>query len=227
MASGVFSCPQVFLAYRGQSVYETATITVSGIPSGATITRAVLSVTPARATGTVDSSKITRLNVAWGDRITKNIDYLHPDRNQWDWPVTGNGNVDLTFGYKSGISSASTLVMQNISLVVEWIDPVSQFTLVSSTVEAGGVVTANIQASGGGYTHRLRIVLGSMSGTASGGGSTLSYSIPLSWVDQMPNSVSGGGIVYLDTFDGGTLLGTVSKSLTITVPSSVLPTAGE
>ena len=49
----------------------------------------------------------------------------------------------------------------------------------------------------------------------------------MSLASQIPDAVSGIGTIYCDTYSGSTLLGTKSVSITLTIPSSVVPSAGK
>ena len=59
--------------------------------------------------------------------------------------------------------------------------------------------------------------------SVSAGGTSSSFTIPLAWIDAIPNAVSGNGTVSVTTFSGGETIGTRSYSFTLTVPSSVIP----
>ncbi|HJJ65437.1 MAG TPA: DUF859 family phage minor structural protein, partial [Methanocorpusculum sp.] len=66
---------------------------------------------------------------------------------------------------------------------------------------------------------------GSQSGTIATGVTTgTTWTIPLSLMNLIPNSTSGSGTVYVDTYNGQTKIGTKWCGFTATVPSSVKPT---
>ena len=48
----------------------------------------------------------------------------------------------------------------------------------------------------------------------------------MSLANQIPSATTGSGTIYCDTYSGSTLLGTKSVSITLTVPGSVVPSAG-
>ena len=77
------------------------------------------------------------------------------------------------------------------------------------------------------YTHKVTFAFGSRSYTATGVGTSTSYTIPVAWLDQIPNSVSGTGTVTVETISGsGASMGSVSASFTLTAGSGVVPTVG-
>ena len=91
----------------------------------------------------------------------------------------------------------------------------------------GKSVTINTPAVNSAYRHTLRYSFGSASGTiATGIASSVSWTPPVSLANQIPSATAGSGTIYCDTYSGGTLLGTKSVSITLTVPGSVVPSAG-
>jgi len=57
--------------------------------------------------------------------------------------------------------------------------------------------------------------------------SSKSWTPPVSLASRIPDAASGIGTIYCDTYSGSTLLGTKSVSITLTIPSSVVPSAGK
>lgn len=75
------------------------------------------------------------------------------------------------------------------------------------------------------FTHTIRYEYGSRTGTiATGVGTGTTWTIPLAWMNDIPNATSGSGRIYLDTYSGSTLIGTKYTGFTATVPSTVKPT---
>ena len=88
-------------------------------------------------------------------------------------------------------------------------------------------MTINTPAVSNAYRHTLRYAFGSASGTiATGIASSVSWTPPVSLANQIPSATAGSGTIYCDTYSGSTLLGTKSVSITLTVPGSVVPSAG-
>ena len=132
-----------------------------------------------------------------------------------------------TYCIYNGGSYTDYLKWTAVTLEVDWQEPATQPSLSVSTVEMGKSVTINTPAVNSAYRHTLRYAFGSASGTiATGIASSVSWTPPVSLANQIPSATAGSGTIYCDTYSGGTLLGTKSVSITLTVPGSVVPSAG-
>ena len=132
-----------------------------------------------------------------------------------------------TYCIYNGNSYTDYLKWTAVTLEVDWQEPATQPSLSASTVEMGKSVTINTPAVNSAYRHTLRYAFGSASGTiATGIASSVSWTPPVSLANQIPSATAGSGTIYCDTYSGGTLLGTKSVSITLTVPGSVVPSAG-
>lgn len=124
-------------------------------------------------------------------------------------------------------TASEYLVWGAVTLEVDWQEPATQPSLSASTVEMGKSVTINTPAVNSAYRHTLRYAFGGASGTiATGIASSTSWTPPVSLANQIPSATAGSGTIYCDTYSGSTLLGTKSVSITLTVPGSVVPSAG-
>lgn len=124
-------------------------------------------------------------------------------------------------------TASEYLVWGAVTLEVAWQEPATQPSLSAATVEMGKSVTINTPAVNSAYRHTLRYAFGSASGTiATGIASSVSWTPPVSLANQIPSATAGSGTIYCDTYSGSTLLGTKSVSITLTVPGSVVPSAG-
>lgn len=124
-------------------------------------------------------------------------------------------------------TASEYLVWGAVTLEVDWQEPATQPSLSAATVEMGKSVTINTPAVNSAYRHTLRYAFGSASGTiAAGIASSVSWTPPVSLANQIPSATAGSGTIYCDTYSGSTLLGTKSVSITLTVPGSVVPSAG-
>lgn len=133
-----------------------------------------------------------------------------------------------TYCIYNGSSYTDYLKWTAVTLEVDWQEPATQPSLSAATVEMGKSVTINTPAVNSAYRHTLRYAFGSASGTiATGIASSKSWTPPVSLASQIPDAVSGIGTIYCDTYSGSTLLGTKSVSITLTIPSSVVPSAGK
>lgn len=132
-----------------------------------------------------------------------------------------------TYCIYNGSSYTDYLKWTAVTLEVDWQEPATQPSLSVSTVEMGKSVTINTPAVNNAYRHTLRYSFGGVSGTiATGIASSVSWTPPVSLANQIPSATAGSGTIYCDTYSGSTLLGTKSVSITLTVPGSVVPSAG-
>lgn len=132
-----------------------------------------------------------------------------------------------TYCIYNGSSYTDYLKWTAVTLEVDWQEPATQPSLSAATVEMGKSVTINTPAVNNAYRHTLRYAFGSASGTiATGIASSVSWTPPVSLANQIPSATTGSGTIYCDTYSGSTLLGTKSVSITLTVPGSVVPSAG-
>lgn len=132
-----------------------------------------------------------------------------------------------TYCIYNGSSYTDYLKWTAVTLEVDWQEPATQPSLSAATVEMGKAVTINTPAVNNAYRHTLRHAFGGASGTiATGIASSVSWTPPVSLANQIPSATAGSGTIYCDTYSGSTLLGTKSVSITLTVPGSVVPSAG-
>lgn len=132
-----------------------------------------------------------------------------------------------TYCIYNGSSYTDYLKWTAVTLEVDWQEPATQPSLSAATVEMGKSVTINTPAVNSAYRHTLRYSFGGASGTiATDIASSVSWTPPVSLANQIPSATAGSGTIYCDTYSGSTLLGTKSVSITLTVPGSVVPSAG-
>ena len=132
-----------------------------------------------------------------------------------------------TYCIYNGSSYTDYLKWTAVTLEVDWQEPATQPSLSVSTVEMGKSVTISTPAVNSAYRHTLRYVFGKATGTiAENVASSKSWTPPVSLANQIPSATAGSGTIYCDTYSGSTLLGTKSVSITLTVPGSVVPSAG-
>lgn len=92
--------------------------------------------------------------------------------------------------------------------------------------EFGDTISIHMNRQSSAFTHTVRYAFGSKSGTIAKDVATgTTWKIPLSLMDLIPSSTSGSGTIYVDTYNGSTLIGTKYCGFTATVPASVKPTA--
>lgn len=124
-----------------------------------------------------------------------------------------------TFNPNNGVHGVIT-VSGSVSLTT--IPRSSSVASVSGTI--GSSVTINITRQATSFTHTVRYAFGDKSGTiATGVGTSVSWTIPMDFCNNLPSATSGTGTIYVDTYSGSTKIGTASNTLTASVPTSVKP----
>ena len=128
--------------------------------------------------------------------------------------------ISCTFNPNNGLHGTIT-VSASLSLTTI---PRSSSVSVSAGV-IGSSVTININRQSSSFKHTVRYAWAGKSGTiATNVDTSTSWTIPLDFANDIPNSASGTGTIYVDTYSGSTKTGTQSTTLTASVPSNVKPT---
>jgi hypothetical protein len=152
--------------------------------------------------------------------MTKTVDVSHNS----DGTKTLACSTEFYTGLEAGIISTSA------SKVLTTLSRASQPSLVTwpeTTNDVGDFgeefsIHMNRQSSN--FTHTVRYEYGSRKGTIATGVTTgTTWAVPLSFMNDIPDSTSASGRIYVDTYNGGTLVGTKYTGFTVTVPASVKP----
>lgn len=131
-------------------------------------------------------------------------------------------NLSATFSGGGGWSPG-TLTLSSNSFTLTTI-PRSSSVSVSPGV-IGNTITINISRQSSSYKHTVRYSWGSKSGTiASNVDTSIMWSIPIDFANDIPDSASGTGTIYVDTYSGSAKTGTQSTTFTASVPENVKPT---
>lgn len=165
----------------------------------------------------------------------RNVHSSNPTWEVWDGEVTlakgsstiahnadGSKTLPLscTFNPNNGYHESIT-VTANISLTT--IPRASSVSVNAGTI--GSPITISISRHSSSFKHTVRYVWGNKSGTiASNVDTSTTWTIPLDFANEIPNSTSGTGTIYLDTYAGSTKTGTQSAILSASVPGSMKPT---
>lgn len=100
--------------------------------------------------------------------------------------------------------------------------------------EFGDTISIHMNRKSSAFTHTVRYEYGTLSGTcinaetgkaATGIGTGFKWKVPESFMDLIPDSTIGSGRIYVDTYNGSTLVGTKYTGFTATVPANVKPSA--
>lgn len=128
--------------------------------------------------------------------------------------------VSCTFKPNNGLHGTIT-VSGSLGLTTI---PRSSSVSVSAGV-IGSSVTININRQNPSFKHTIRYKWAGKSGTiASNVDTSATWSIPVDFANDIPNSASGTGTIYVDTYSGSTKTGTQSTTFTASVPGNVKPT---
>lgn len=128
--------------------------------------------------------------------------------------------ISCTFNPNNGLHGTIT-VSASLSLTTI---PRSSSVSVSPGV-IGSSVTININRQSSSFKHTVRYSWAGKSGTiATNVDTSTSWTIPIDFASDIPNSASGTGTIYVDTYSGSTKTGTQSTTLTASVPANVKPT---
>lgn len=147
-----------------------------------------------------------------------------------DQTVTINHDSDgkKTFSFSaqfngSGGWSPRTLTISGISFILTDIPRLSSVSVDAGTI--GSSVTININRQSSSFKHTVRYAWANKSGTiASNVDTSTAWTIPLDFANDFPNSETGTGTIYVDTYSEGTMIGTQSATLIASVPASMKPT---
>ena len=127
--------------------------------------------------------------------------------------------LSCTFNPNNGLHKTMT-VTANISLSP--IPRLSNLSIGQGVIGSNLAITINRQNNN--FTHTLRYSWAGKSGTiATNVATSHSWTIPVDFASNIPNSNSGTGTLYLDTYSGNTKIGTQSKQFTASIPSGLKP----
>ena len=128
--------------------------------------------------------------------------------------------ISCTFNPNNGLHGTIT-VSASLSLTTI---PRSSSVSVSPGV-IGSSVTININRQSSSFKHTVRYSWAGKSGTiATNVDTSATWSIPIDFATDIPNSASGTGTIFVDTYSGSTKTGTQSTTFTASVPGNVKPT---
>lgn len=134
--------------------------------------------------------------------------------------ATAGINVTLGGTYYGNVTASGNGVFNTIARA-------SSISSVTGSVSVTGsnAVTVAIDRKSSSFIHTVVFSFGSHSKTTTGVGTSTSYTIPQSWLTAIPSATSGTAKVTVTTYSGSTQIGSaVSKTFTLTVPASVVPT---
>lgn len=126
-----------------------------------------------------------------------------------DSPIGGNGSQTVT---------------------LDTIARASNFTLSATSIEMNKALTITINRASTNFIHQIFYHFGSKNwqGLTSSATDSYAWTVPLNLANEIPNATSGVCTIIVETYNGTVdsnhYIGTTSKTVTLTVPSSVMPT---
>ncbi len=139
------------------------------------------------------------------------------------------GNNTFTIYNPSPSSSShgysyNYLQWTSVTITITYEEAVSQPSVSSSSVNMGSAVTIYTNRVSTSTTHTILYTFGNTSGTiGTSVGASVSWTPPLTLAAQIPNATSGVCTITCQSYNGGTLTGTRTCTLTLNVPSTVVP----
>lgn len=131
-------------------------------------------------------------------------------------------SLSATFSGGGGWSPGTLTINRN-SFTLSTIPRSSSVSVGAGTI--GSSVAININRHNSNFKHTLRYSWAGKSGTiASNVDTSTSWIIPPDFANDIPNSASGTGTIYVDTYSGSTKTGTQSTTFTASVPADMKPT---
>ena len=159
------------------------------------------------------SQKITNSGI---DLFSKTLDIYH----------NNDGTKNLTCSAWIDMNTPLTSSEQSYSQTLSTIPRASKPTLSSSSVTMGNSITVNTNRASSSFTHSLYYQIGSggWNTIGTGIGTSKSWTVPIGFANNTPNSTSLSVKLWLETYNGSTYIGCNSVSLTANVPSNIVPT---
>ena len=139
---------------------------------------------------------------------------------------TGAKTLACSASYTTGVSAGT--ITASASKTLTTIPRATTPTLSASSVDMGGKVTISTPRAASSFTHDLAYSFagGSYVAIATGVGTSYSWTTP-DLASKIPNATSGTVTIRCITKSGSTTIGTKTVTMTLKVPSSVVPTISE
>jgi hypothetical protein len=141
-----------------------------------------------------------------------------------------DGSKSFTASAEAGIYTTAVNCTGSGSFTLDTIPRASQPSLVTwpeTTNDVGYFgeeFSIHMNRKSDAFTHTVRYAYGNRSGTIATGVTTgTTWAVPLSFMNDIPSSTSASGLIYVDTYNGSTKVGTKYTGFTVKVPASVKP----
>lgn len=139
----------------------------------------------------------------------------------------GTKTLSCSASYTTGVSSGTIYASDSIALTT--IPRATTPVLSVSSTDMGQTVQITLNRATSTFIHALSYAFGNLTeqtaglSASSGVATSATFTPPLTLANQIPNSTSGTCTITCKTYNGLTLIGTKTVSLTLTVPETVVP----
>ena len=158
-----------------------------------------------------------------GEQIT--LSSTVPTRTGYKFLGWATSSTATSPAYQAGGKATFT---RETRLYAVWEISNSTISSITGSVPIDGATQGSVSISSinNSYTHELTISIGESSQVINlaAGVSSANFTIPASWLAEVPNSTTGTARASLKTFNGSTQVGGADvKTFSITVPASIVP----
>lgn len=151
---------------------------------------------------------------------TKTLDITHNNSGNKICSMSCDLGIAVTLGgtYYGTVSASGSGEFNSIPRT-------SPFSLNVSSAELGTTkIIVTINRASNSFTHKVIYKFGDINIIkTSSATDTYSFTPDISDCSQIPNTTSGTGTIVVETYSGDKLIGSNSKNITLTVPSSIVP----
>lgn len=146
----------------------------------------------------------------------------------------GTASVGISFSYSNGLSSSGTYTTKtgsgSATVKLDTIARGSSMSLSRSSATIGSdSVTVNITRNSSAYKHKVKLILGDTTYLlAENVDTSYTFTPSMSYCNKITTSTSGTATVKVETLTGtnGSWIAETTKTLTLNVPSDVVPSVG-
>ena len=134
-----------------------------------------------------------------------------------------DGSKSFSLSCEAGVYTYAVSVSASGTHTLNTIPRASSVSASNATM--GSATTISISRASSSFTHTLTYLFGNASGTivTKTTATSVSWTPPLSLASQIPKAVTGTCSITCSTYNGSTLIGSKTCTLTLTVPASVKP----
>lgn len=167
---------------------------------------------------TINSSAINTIGERFIGSVSKAIAHSSDGSKSFSISATFSLQATLSGVYYESISGSSG------TIVINTIPRASTINFSATSIDMGSNITITTNRASNSFTHTLTYSFGSTSGSiGSGVGASINWTPSINLAGQIPNATSATATITCKTYNGSTLIGTTTKTITLTVPATVVP----